>query len=84
MFGFEGFFDHESTVVMFKKSCFDVLEVSRPCRGCLEMKGFFDLGSMILMSKNDVIDVLGVLGRVWGCSEMKDFEVLCRWDLSRK
>ena len=47
-------------------------------------EGFFDLGSMILMSKNDMIDVLGVLGRVWGCSEMKGFEVLDRWECSRK
>ena len=40
MFGFEGFFDLGSMVLMSKKSSFDGLEVSRPFRGCLEMKGF--------------------------------------------
>ena len=47
-------------------------------------EGFFDLGSMILMSKNDINDVSGVLGVVWGCLEMKGFEVLGRWECSRK
>ena len=44
----------------------------------------FDLRSMILMSQNDLINVLGVLGGVSGCSEMKGFEVLDRWECSRK
>ena len=40
MFGFEGDFDLGSVIVMLEKSSFDGLEVSRPFRGCLEMKGF--------------------------------------------
>ena len=40
MFGFEGFFDLGSVIVMSEKSCFDGLEVPRPFLGCLEMKGF--------------------------------------------
>ena len=39
---------------------------------------------MISMSKNDINGVSGVLGVVWGCLEMNDFDVLDRWDLSRK
>ena len=40
MFQNEGVVDVQSMIVMSEKSSFDGLEVSRPFRGCLEMKGF--------------------------------------------